>query len=36
MRIGAIAANPLAIASHERFGFRPLYLVFDKPIGTTV
>ena len=32
MRIGAIAANPTAIASHERFGFQPLYLVFDKPI----
>ncbi len=32
MRIGAIAMNPVAIASHERFGFSPLSLEFDKPI----
>lgn len=33
MRIGAINRNPLAMASHQRFGFEPLYTVFDKPIG---
>ncbi|MEX2649831.1 MAG: GNAT family N-acetyltransferase [Alphaproteobacteria bacterium] len=33
MRIGAINRNPIAMAAHQRFGFEPLYTVFDKPIG---
>ncbi|MGH6719166.1 MAG: GNAT family N-acetyltransferase, partial [Alphaproteobacteria bacterium] len=33
MRISAISRNPLAMAAHAKFGFAPLYTVFDKPIG---
>ncbi len=33
MRIGAINRNALAMAAHQRFGFEPLYTIFDKPIG---
>jgi GNAT superfamily N-acetyltransferase len=33
MRIGAINRNPVAMRAHRKFGFEPLYTVFDKPIG---
>ncbi|MBM3584038.1 MAG: GNAT family N-acetyltransferase [Alphaproteobacteria bacterium] len=33
MRIRAINRNGIAMASHQKFGFAPLYTVFDKPIG---
>lgn len=33
MRIGALGRNGIAQASHQKFGFAPLYIVYDKPIG---
>ena len=33
MRIGALGRNPIASAAHRKFGFAPLYTIFDKPIG---
>jgi len=33
MRIGALGRNPVALRAHAKFGFRPLYTIFDKPIG---